>query len=192
VFVRSDMAHARIGGLETADACAAPGVVAVLSADDFSFPALHAFVKVHDDFGRPPLAREIVRFVGEIVAVVLAESAAQARDAADLVVVDYEPLPAVVHPEDALAEGSAIVFEAHGNNIALVATDSVNDAIFGDADVVGIADFPDNSAAAAFSMTATSSGSVSIRTTPLLTGDEMDKSLAKMSKAKYRAPGGGQ
>ena len=63
---------------------------------------------------------------------------------------------------------------------------------FGDSDVVGIADFPDNSSAAAFSMAATSSGAVSIRTTPLLTGDEMDKSIAKMAKAKYRAPGGGE
>ncbi len=63
---------------------------------------------------------------------------------------------------------------------------------FGDSDVVGIADFPDNSAAAAFSMVATSSGAVSLRTTPLLTGDEMDKSIAKMAKAKYRAPGGGE
>ena len=63
---------------------------------------------------------------------------------------------------------------------------------FGDADVVGVADFPDNAAAAAFSMMATSSGAVSIRTTPLLTIDEADKAIAKMAKAKYRPPGGGE
>jgi uncharacterized protein with GYD domain len=63
---------------------------------------------------------------------------------------------------------------------------------FGDSDVVGIADFPDNAAAAAFSMAATSSGAVSIRTTLLLTIEEADKAIGKLAKAKYRAPGGGQ
>jgi uncharacterized protein with GYD domain len=63
---------------------------------------------------------------------------------------------------------------------------------FGDSDVIGIADFPDNSGAAAFSMLATSSGTVSVRTTPLLTIDEAGKSIARMAKAKYRAPGGGE
>lgn len=61
---------------------------------------------------------------------------------------------------------------------------------FGDSDVIGIADFPDNASAAAFSMMATSSGTVSIRTTPLLTIDEADKAIAKMSKGKFRPPGG--
>ena len=63
---------------------------------------------------------------------------------------------------------------------------------FGDADAIGIADLPDNAAAAAFSMMATSAGTASIRTTPLLTIDDADKAIAKMAKGKYRPPGGGE
>ena len=63
---------------------------------------------------------------------------------------------------------------------------------FGDADAILVVDLPDNSAAAAVSMIATAAGTASIRTTPLLTVDEMDKSIEKMAKAKYRPPGGGE
>src|SRR5215212_3103699 len=84
VFVRSEMAHARINGIDTSEAIAAPGVVAVFTAADLPIEPFHGFVKVHDDFARPPLATDTVRFVGEAVAVVIAETPAQARDAADL------------------------------------------------------------------------------------------------------------
>jgi carbon-monoxide dehydrogenase large subunit len=135
-FVRSEMANARITGVDTSAALAAPGVVAVLTSDDLQVAPFHGFVKVHDDFARPPLALDRVRFVGEGIAVVLADTAAHSRDAADLVIVDYESLPSVVFPEDALATGAPVIIEAHGSNVALAVTDPVNDAIFGDADVV--------------------------------------------------------
>ncbi|MEY2444245.1 MAG: aerobic carbon-monoxide dehydrogenase large subunit, partial [Ilumatobacteraceae bacterium] len=136
VFVRSEMAHAVITGVDTAAAAAAPGVIAVWTASDLMLPAFHGMAKVHDDFARPSLAGDRVRFVGEGIAVVIAETATQATDAADLVVVDYEPLPAAVTAEDALADGAPVLFEAHGDNVAMSTTDPVNRDLFGDADVI--------------------------------------------------------
>ena len=136
VFVRSEMAHARITAIDTSSAMSAPGVVAVYTAQTLGLAAKPSMVNVHDDFLRPPLAVDKVRFVGEAIVAVLAETETQAKDAADMVVVDYEPLTAVVHPEDALADGASVLFEAHGDNVAITTTDPVNDQIFGDADVI--------------------------------------------------------
>jgi carbon-monoxide dehydrogenase large subunit len=138
-FVRSEMANARITNIDTSAAVSAPGVAAVLTSADLQLAPFHGFVKVHADFARPPLAVDRVRFVGEAIAVVLAETPAQGRDAADLVIVDYESLPAVIRPEDALADGAPVIIEAHGDNVALAAIDPLDpddDAFFGDADVV--------------------------------------------------------
>src|SRR5690349_23431326 len=99
-FVRSPFARATIRAINRADALAMPGVRFVLTAAD-----LNADVKEqwHTSIGaagpdtpRPPLAEDEARFVGDPVALVVAESAAIAADAADLVDVDYEPLPSVV------------------------------------------------------------------------------------------------
>ncbi|MEY2552173.1 MAG: aerobic carbon-monoxide dehydrogenase large subunit, partial [Ilumatobacteraceae bacterium] len=136
VFVRSEMAHAVITGVDTTAAAAAPGVIAVWTASDLMLPAFHGMAKVHDDFARPSLAGDRVRFVGEGIAVVIAETATQATDAADLVVVDYEPLQAAVTAEDALADGAPVLFEAHGDNVAMSTTDPVDRDLFGDADVI--------------------------------------------------------
>ncbi len=64
--------------------------------------SFHGMAKVHDDFARPPLAIDHVRFVGEAIVAVLAETVVQANDAADMVIVDYEALPAAVTAEAAL------------------------------------------------------------------------------------------
>ena len=136
VFVRSEMAHALITSIHTAAAAASPGVVALYTAADLGLESHHGMVKVHDHFARPPLATDRVRFVGEAIVAVLADSPTAARDAADLVVVDYEPLPAVVEPEQALADGASVVFPEHGDNVALASTDIAQPDIFGDADVV--------------------------------------------------------
>jgi carbon-monoxide dehydrogenase large subunit len=93
-------------------------------------------VSVHAHFDRPALATGKVRFVGEAIAAVLAETETQAKDAADQVVVEYEPLDAVVDPEDAMADGAPLLFDEHGSNVAMSTTDPVNDALFADADVV--------------------------------------------------------
>ena len=117
VFVRSFLAHARINGIDTEAASAMLGVAGVFTAADLSLPpsghgnAAQAFV-------RPRLAEGVVRFVGEPVAVVLAETREQAMDAAEAVMVDYEPLPVVVDPIRALEPDAPVLFPDHGSNLA--------------------------------------------------------------------------
>jgi len=81
-FVRSTLAHASIRSVDSAAAAAAPGVVAVFTAADLRLPARVGFQMVPEVFARPPLAEGRVRFVGEPVALVVAESAQAAADAA--------------------------------------------------------------------------------------------------------------
>ena len=135
VFVRSEIAHGLINTIHTADAAAMPGVVEVLTADELGVAPHHGFAKVHDDFARPPLAADRVRFVGEPIAVVLAETYDQGEDAAARVWADIDPLPAVVNAEDALAADAELLFPSHGSNEAMVISDTAR-ANFGDADVV--------------------------------------------------------
>ena len=98
-FVRSPHAHARIKGIDTAAAAKAPGVVAILTGKDVAadrlgnVPCLIPIPGLKEP-PRPLLAIGTVRHVGDAVAMVIAETAAQAKDAADKVEVDYEPLPA--------------------------------------------------------------------------------------------------
>ena len=129
--VRSPHPHARIGGVDTAAARAAPGVAAVFTGADVEadgpghLPCLAsaAAALVRPD-GAPmfeprrlALQPEKVAFVGDCVAFVVAESVSQARDAADLVEVDYEPLPASISAEEALDKGGPAVWEDCADNI---------------------------------------------------------------------------
>jgi carbon-monoxide dehydrogenase large subunit len=118
VFVRSVLAHARINGVDTAEAAAAPGVVSVLAAADFDLEPLPPGLGP-PLFARPPLARDVVRFIGEAVAVVVAASREQALDAAELVQVDYEPLEVVTDPVAAARPGAPVLFEEHGSNVVV-------------------------------------------------------------------------
>ena len=111
-MLRSPYAHARINSIDTAAAAGAAGVVAVYTSADTEGeigPAPCAWLlpdsglKIADYHC---LAKDTVRYVGDIVAVVVAESRSQAYDALDLIDVDYEPLDAVVRPKDAAAEGA--------------------------------------------------------------------------------------
>ncbi len=136
VFVRSEMAHALITGIDTDAAKSAPGVVAVLTAADLGLEPFQSMVTVHDDFARPALAIDRVRFVGDAIVAVVAETAVQAKDAADMVIVDYDVLPSVVNMEEALELDAPLLFEAHGSNVAISSTDPVDDDLFGDADVI--------------------------------------------------------
>lgn len=122
-FVRSPHAHAVVGAVDTSAARAAPGVVGVLTAADLDIEPLGGFAEVNRACRRPALADGKVRFVGEAVAVVVAETDAAAADAAELVVVDYEPLEAVVSAEAALAEGAPLQFEELGTNLVAGMTD---------------------------------------------------------------------
>ena len=105
VVLMSPHAHARIKSIDTTKAKAAPGVVAVLTGSDVEADKLGSFSPVMpEDMGGPKgyrtlraiLTSDKVRAVGDRVAFVVAETPQQARDAADLVEVEYEPLPAVV------------------------------------------------------------------------------------------------
>lgn len=126
VFVRSPYPHARIAAIDTANAAAIPGVVKVVTGADLvaagvkpipTLPALPDGSKVHTA-ARPVLAHERVRYVGEAVAMVIAETLQQARDAAEAVWVDYEELPHVVDLLDATTEGGARVFDGAERNVA--------------------------------------------------------------------------
>src|SRR6202048_5409958 len=110
-FIFSPHAHASMRSIDKAAAERMPGVFAVLTGEDWTADGLGTLdpeVMAEDMGGpagfrtkRPPLAQGRVRYVGERIAVVSAATEALARDAADLVSVDYEILPAVVHAEDA-------------------------------------------------------------------------------------------
>ena len=136
VFVRSEVAHGRLLGIDVDEARGMPGVVGVFTAADLGLRPFHGMAKVHDHFARPPLAVDTVRFVGEPVAVVVADTVVRARDAAATVVCDIELLDVVVDPEDAMDDGAPVLFPEHGDNVAMATTDVVQPDIFGDADVV--------------------------------------------------------
>ena len=123
VFVRSDVAHGTINAIHTEDAVGMPGVVEILTFDTLGVAPHHGFATVHPDFARPPLADGTVRFVGEPIAVVLAETFEQGEDAAGMVWADIDPLPTYVDAEDALADGTVEIFAGHGSNEATVIVD---------------------------------------------------------------------
>src|SRR6266542_2551055 len=120
VFVRSVVAHACITGLDTGEAAGMPGVVAVLTAADLDLPPMPPGMGPAD-FARPALAREVVRFLGEAVAVVVAATREQALDAAEAVAVEYEPLPVVTDPVAAVEPDAPLLFPDHGSNVAVEA-----------------------------------------------------------------------
>jgi aerobic carbon-monoxide dehydrogenase large subunit len=122
-FVRSQVAHATIDAIHTADAAALPGVVAVWTAKELGVAPHHGFVPVHDDFARPPLAVDRVRFVGDAYAVAFAETAAAAEDAANAVWMESTALTAYIDPEAALAADAEAIFPAHGSNQAMLMPD---------------------------------------------------------------------
>ncbi|MEQ9163178.1 MAG: xanthine dehydrogenase family protein molybdopterin-binding subunit, partial [Ilumatobacter fluminis] len=119
VFVRSDIAHGIINSIDVDEARSMPGVVAVWTADELDVAPHHGFAPIDPAFARPPLATDRVRFVGEAVAVVFAETAAQGADAADAVWADIEPIDAVTDSEAALAPDAPLLRPERGDNIAV-------------------------------------------------------------------------
>ena len=128
VFLRSPHAHARIRSVDTDAARAMPGVLAVWSGADLvaagvkTIPTAQGFARPDGSASTAPpqraLAHEVVRFVGEPVVAVVAESRDAARDAAEAVFVDYEDLPAVVDALRAAAADAPVVWPAASGNIA--------------------------------------------------------------------------
>ncbi len=106
-ILQSPLPHARIRGYDLSEALALPGVRAIVTGDDLDEAhRMGAFIK-----DEPAFAKGKVRYVGEIVAAVAADTEAIARQATRLIQVDYEELPAVLDPEQALAAGAALVHD---------------------------------------------------------------------------------
>jgi carbon-monoxide dehydrogenase large subunit len=120
--VRSPYSHARIKKVDTYRALNSPGVVLVLTGEEFSkvVPSLPMLTPVPglNSAPRLPLAVDKVRYVGEPVAVVLAESKYQARDGAEVVEVEYEPLPSITDMEEAVKETAPVIHEQFKTNVA--------------------------------------------------------------------------
>jgi len=122
--LRSPYGHARINSINTAAARKAPGVVAVYTAEDLKGKVGNIAIAVplgHIANGmgaRGALADGKVRFYGDPVAVVIADDRYAARDAVDLIDVDYEPLPAAIDVEKAMEPGAALLYEEFGTNVA--------------------------------------------------------------------------
>ena len=125
-FVRSPYAHARILDIDTSEALKAQGVVAVYTAQDgcgeFGVPCGWQVDFKNGETMREPkhplLAKDKIRHVGEAVAIVIAETLEQARDAIELVAVDYEELPAVTDPKKAMAQDAPLVHDDWKDNAA--------------------------------------------------------------------------
>ncbi|WP_431320633.1 xanthine dehydrogenase family protein molybdopterin-binding subunit [Rhizobium sp. YTU87027] len=126
-FIRSPHAHAKIKGIDAASAKAMPGVIDVLDGKQLLADGIGNLIcgwMIHSKDGSPmkmgawrPLAVETVRYVGDAVAVVVADSLAEARDAAEAVVVDYEELPVVVEAVEALKSGAPQLHPEAQNNL---------------------------------------------------------------------------
>ena len=132
-FLRSEHAHGRLRGVDLSKALQRPGVVAAFAADDLGdywqpgpllVPPPPIAGLEFNQATQVPLARGKVRYVGEPIAVVIAESRYVAEDALDDVVVDVEPLPAVVDLEGALAAGAPRIHDQFASNVAAHAVQS--------------------------------------------------------------------
>ena len=131
VFVRSPLAHAHIRSVDVSRGLAAPGVVYALTGPELvrelppvpdtqlALPSKWTALVQHKFINpqQPLLAFDKVRHVGEAVAVIVARNRAAAEDAAQLVTLDLDPLPAVLDPEAALAPGATIVHDRFGTNL---------------------------------------------------------------------------
>jgi len=133
--VRSPLPHGVLNEVHVDEARLVPGVVAVLTADDFELPPNRPTRPAPMETSRPLIAKDKVRFVGEVVAVVVAESPVAAADAADLVWADIEPLESYASIEDALA-ATDLLYPELGTNIVVEEGDDPDPEFFADADVV--------------------------------------------------------
>src|SRR5215813_2849411 len=145
-FVRSPHAHATVERIETSGALATPGIIAVLTGQDAAAdgvkPLTHSPMpgNPHEDMIRssdvafiaphPPIATDRARFVGEVVAMVIADTPAAARDGAERVVVDWTPLPAATASLTAVAPGASLLYDGTASNLCVDA--QVGDAAAAD------------------------------------------------------------
>ncbi|MCW2666129.1 MAG: aldehyde oxidase and xanthine dehydrogenase molybdopterin binding protein [Frankiales bacterium] len=136
-FVRAPMAHARILSIQTADALAFPGVVAVLTAADLGMepmpPAMPMFTQT---MTTSLLATDTVRFVGDAVAVVVTETAYQGQDAADHVHVEYDHLPALIDLREAASDAVLLYPQAGTNTVFAMGPAELDPELFAGCEVV--------------------------------------------------------
>lgn len=118
-FVRSPVAHARISSVDVGAALKAPGVIAAFAGSDIDLPPVQPMLPGIAQMPQPLLARDVVRLVGEPVAVVVTEDAYQGEDAVELVDVDYDPLPAVIDLAEAAEGRPGLLFPEVGTNVAV-------------------------------------------------------------------------
>ncbi len=140
-FVRSPIAHARIRSVNVSAALRAPGVSAAFTGADLAdLPLLAAPMPgmIDERMGQPLLARDVARFVGEPVAVVITDDPYQGEDAAELIDVNYDPLPPVIDLADAAGGQAGVLFPDAGTNVAASFGDAagLNGDLFDGCDVV--------------------------------------------------------
>jgi len=136
-YVRSSVAHGTITSIDSADAAAMPGVLGIFTGEDLGLAPIPS--PYNPAVARPLLASERVRYVGEPIAAVVAETRAQAADAASAVIVDYDLLEVYVDPEEALV-GTTLLYDDAGGNVvfdtmALGLPDLTGDEFFADCEV---------------------------------------------------------
>lgn len=135
-YVRSTVAHARLSSVDVSAASEIPGVIAVYTGADVDLaPVVPEPRLLNKDMVQPFVATDTVRFVGEVVAVVVSDSPSSGADAAALVEVDYDPLPNVLDPVASLA-GDTLLHPDAGTNVALTFAANDSDDIFDGCEVV--------------------------------------------------------
>ncbi len=135
-FVRSSMAHARVTRVDTSEAASLPGVIGVYTNDDLGLarrPTVMGFTP--EALTATVLASGTVRYVGEPIVAIVAETREIAADATELVVVDYEPLPVVVDPAESIKDEHLLFPEAH-TNTSFTLNFGGDETMFDDCEVV--------------------------------------------------------
>jgi carbon-monoxide dehydrogenase large subunit len=135
-YVRSTSAHARILSVDIDEARSAPGVLDVVTAADVELDPLPMEMPLlNQQMAQPWLARDVVRYVGEPVVAIVTETQAQGADAAELVFIDYEPLPVLVDPEEAI-DSSTVLHPEAGSNVSFELQFGQDESLFDDCEVV--------------------------------------------------------
>jgi carbon-monoxide dehydrogenase large subunit len=135
-FVRSYVAHGRITSIDADEARAMPGVQVFTAAEvDLAPSPPPPMLQVHESMFRPAIAADKVRYAGEIVAIVVAESRGASVDAAELVVAEYDPLPAVTDIREVVKD-EVLLFEEAGSNTCLRIPAAPDENLFADCDIV--------------------------------------------------------
>lgn len=128
-FVRAVDAHAKIMSIDLDEARQMPGIVEIFTADTLGVDPHHGFGVVKPEFGHTPLAQGVVRYVGEPIVLILAETNEAAIDAAEQVIVDTDPIDPVVDPEAAF--DAPAIFDGVDRNLALTVVDPDTDVLAG-------------------------------------------------------------